>query len=1155
MGARPVFGVLGPLEVWLDGALVRVGGPRQRALLGLLLCHANRVISRDQLIEELLGDQPAATADRILRVQVSRLRKALGDVNGSGQPRLQTRPPGYLLYVADGELDLHMFEQQVAAGRQALADSNPGRAAGLLREAESLWRGRPLADLESEPFAGLEARRLETLRIQAVEDRIDVELALGRHTVVCPELEQLVTEHPMRERLRGQLMIALYRCGRQADALQTYQEGRSLLVEELAVEPGPQLRKLQLAVLGQDSALDLPPPAARQDSREAMPPAAVAPDVAADQSGVTTDQAAASRPGPGTRPRPRPRRRIRRITLALGMAAALATLVLVPLSRHEAAQTPLNGNLVALVSASDGAVQATVPLQAPPASVATGAGSVWVAEPGAGLVARIDPVRRAVEATIPVGTRPTRVVAAGGQVWVLDQADRTLARIDPHTDTVAQTITPAGQPSDILLSAGSLWVASGGNGRVLRIDPGTGRTRSVVRTGGNPSGLAATGGAVWVATDDSGLLAQIDARTGQVRSRIRISDAPAAVVAGASGLWVLSPLDATVSRVDPRRHAATATIALGGQPAALAESGGSIWIGDRADGTLLRVAPGNDVVTRFGLGGRVSALAAASGGLWAAIDTAGASHRGGTLTTIDTIDGPVTTIDPGAATAEDLPPTQLFGLTNDGLITLNHVAGSQGTRLVPDLALALPAPTDGGRTYTFRLRPGIRYSTGALVRPSDVTHSFERLFRLGGAGAPYYQAIGGTAACRKAPAGCDLSRGIVADDRAGMVTFHLTHPDPDFLPKLTLAFADVLPATVPGREARAPLPATGPYMISRYIPGRELLMVRNPRFREWSAAAQPAGDPDRILIRLGLSGARAAAAVAGGRGDFLASIGQFPSGAAYFKHYRSQLRINPQLITAFLFLNVNAPPFTDLRVRQAVNLALDRGRAVAGWGGPLGARPACQILPPGLAGYHRYCPWTRDPAADGRWHAPDLPRARRLVAASGTAGMKVTVWDVSPSPAGAIKEAAETVRALRRLGYRASLRLLPPSTYFAVTSDSRNHAQVIDGGWSADYASADDFIGKLTCAYFVPGDSVATDDASGFCDPGLDRQITRAAAEQSSNPAAAATRWARLDRQLTDLAIWVPTVTPNVIDFLSSRVRNYQYNPVWGALIDQFWIR
>ena len=200
MGVHLVFGVLGPLEVRLDGAAVRVGGPRQRALLGLLLCHANRVVSRDQLIEELLGDQPAATADRMLRVQVSRLRKALGDGNGNGngQPRLLVRPPGYLLRVEDGELDLQAFEQQVAAGRQALADGDPAQAAALLREAESLWRGRPLADLEFESFARLEVRRLETLRLQVIEDRIDAELAHGRHTVVCPELEQLVAEHPLR---------------------------------------------------------------------------------------------------------------------------------------------------------------------------------------------------------------------------------------------------------------------------------------------------------------------------------------------------------------------------------------------------------------------------------------------------------------------------------------------------------------------------------------------------------------------------------------------------------------------------------------------------------------------------------------------------------------------------------------------------------------------------------------------------------------------------------------------------------------------------------------------------------------------------------------------------------------------------------------------
>ena len=1134
MGARLVFGVLGPLEVRLDGAAVRVGGPRQRALLGLLLCHANRVVSRDQLIDELFGDQPAATAERMLRVQVSRLRKALAD--GNGEPRLLAQPPGYLLRIADGELDLHAFEQKVADGRQALGDGDPARAAGLLRKAESLWRGRPLADLEFESFARFEVQRLEALRLQVVEDRIDAELAAGRDAALCPELEQLVAEHPLHERLRGQLMVALYRSGRQADALETYRAGRSLLVEELAVEPGPQLKKLQLAVLEQDVSLELPSAASWPDTAAPADP--------------PSDPAVASRPRAELSPPALRRRWARRTVLALGVSAALAALAIVVPSRHGTAPVTLNANLLALVSSGDGAVRATVPLRAPPADVAAGSGSVWVTEPDAGLVGRVDPARRAVTATIPVGTNPGRVVAAGGQVWVLDRDDRTLSRIDPQTDTVAQTIALPSQPGDVLLSAGTLWVASRGDGTVLRIDPRTGRTQGVVRTGGDPVGLAAAYGAVWAATDGSGTLARIDARTGTVTNTIRVGDAPAAVAAGASGLWVLDPLDATISRVDPRRAVVTATIALGGQPAAAAQAGGNIWIADRKDGTLLRLAPRHGAVTRFSLGGQLSALTAAGGGLWVAIDAAGAGHLGGTLVTYT----PVYTIDPAAGTSGNVPPPQFLGLTNDGLVTLNHAAGPDGTRLVPDLALALPVPTGNGRVYTFHLRPGIRYSTGALVRPSDVTRSFERLFKLGSAGAPYYRAISGAAACLKAPATCDLSGGIAADDRAGTVTFHLTQPDPDFLFKQAHVYADVLPASTPGRQARTPLPATGPYMISRYTPGRELLMVRNPRFREWSAAAQPAGHPDQIRMHPSWDPSHAATAIAAGTSDFMPDFGQIPATASYFLHHRSQLKINPVIETSFLFLNVNAPPFNDLRVRQAVNLALDRGHVVAGYGGPLAAQPTCQILPPAVAGYHRYCPYTLHPAADGSWHAPDLARARRLVMASGTAGMQVTVWN-SPAPPGAVNETNDLVQTLRQLGYRTSLRILPNSTFFDYTNDSRNHPQVIDGGWSADSASAGEFIGKLTCAYFVPGNGVATTDSSEFCDPGLDRQIARAAAQQATNPAAAAPLWAQLDRKLTDLAIWVPTVTPNELDFLSSRVRNYQWNPVWGALIDQFWIR
>jgi DNA-binding SARP family transcriptional activator len=224
VGGRVEFRILGPLEVWVGGAAVRVGGPKQRALLALLLCHANRVVSRDQLIDELLGDQQAGSAEPVLHVQISRLRKALA--NGDSQPRLLARPPGYLLRVEDGELDLHAFEQRVAGGRHALEQGDPGQAAVLLREAESLWRGRPLADLEFEPFARFEIQRLQELRLLAVEDRIEAELALASMVPYARSWGRLVAEHPLRERLRGQLMLALYRTGRQAEAMAVFHDTR-----------------------------------------------------------------------------------------------------------------------------------------------------------------------------------------------------------------------------------------------------------------------------------------------------------------------------------------------------------------------------------------------------------------------------------------------------------------------------------------------------------------------------------------------------------------------------------------------------------------------------------------------------------------------------------------------------------------------------------------------------------------------------------------------------------------------------------------------------------------------------------------------------------------------------------------------------------------
>ncbi|MFZ0380039.1 MAG: AfsR/SARP family transcriptional regulator, partial [Solirubrobacteraceae bacterium] len=248
------FGILGPLEVADEGGRgVVLGGRRQRSVLAILLLHANEVVARDRLMEELWSGQPPASAATSLHAHVSRLRRALGE-----DRRIVTAGGGYLIRVADGELDRDRFERLVQDGAGAISRGDWGLACGRLGEALSLWRGPPLSDFAYDSFAQAEIARLEELHVGAVERRIEAELALGRDATVVGDLERLVREHPYRERLRGQLMLALYRTGRQADALAAYQAARRTLVQELGIEPSAELRELEQRMLRHDPSLSTP---------------------------------------------------------------------------------------------------------------------------------------------------------------------------------------------------------------------------------------------------------------------------------------------------------------------------------------------------------------------------------------------------------------------------------------------------------------------------------------------------------------------------------------------------------------------------------------------------------------------------------------------------------------------------------------------------------------------------------------------------------------------------------------------------------------------------------------------------------------------------------------------------------------------------------
>ena len=256
------FRLLGPLEAVVDGTPVRLAAEKPRALLALLLLNRNRVVPTERLVDELWGEEPPARATKALQVYVSQLRKALGP------ERLVTRPPGYELRVDEEELDVARFESLAAAAREQLSAGNAKAAAKGLREALELWRGPALREFRSEPFAEIAAARLEDLRLGAVEDRLQAELDAGEAARVVPELEELVAAEPLRERPRELLMLALYRAGRQADALDLYRRTRDLFVNELGIEPGPTLRELEQAVLRQDEALRAPP---RRPRRVAEP--------------------------------------------------------------------------------------------------------------------------------------------------------------------------------------------------------------------------------------------------------------------------------------------------------------------------------------------------------------------------------------------------------------------------------------------------------------------------------------------------------------------------------------------------------------------------------------------------------------------------------------------------------------------------------------------------------------------------------------------------------------------------------------------------------------------------------------------------------------------------------------------------------------------
>jgi DNA-binding SARP family transcriptional activator len=548
------FRILGPLEVEEAGQLLPLGGTKQRALLALLLLRANEVVSRDRLIDELWGGSPPDSGKTALQVHVSQLRKALG------RDLILTQTPGYLIRVSDGELDLHRFEQLVAAARA----EEPVQAARLLREGLALWRGAPLAEL-GESFAPAE-RALEEQRLAALEQRIDADLALGRHAELVSELERLVTQEPLRERLRGQLMLALYRCGRQSAALEVYRSGRRLLDEELGLQPDDELQRLEKAILNHDPSLDSP----------------VAPEV--------------------RRPSLAPRRR-----------ASSSTEATVP------------PDSVAVIDAQHARVVGHVLVGRRPVALAIGHGSVWVANTDDGTVSRIHPERHEVIRTIGIGAPAIDLAVTTDAVWVANGSDGTVSRIDPSADAVVETIDLRGSSElvwnptyAVAADDDSVWIAVGSH-HVLRIDPATNEPSAIIDVGHVPVGVALGEEALWVVTAAERAL-RIEPHTNTATAEVPIGD-PVALAADEQAVWV-SDLRGEVWRINPDTGTVTQTTPVGRGLVGLCATDGAVFAANNAEGTVVQIDPRDGrVIGLVPVGHAPTDVASRDGIVWVSIQS------------------------------------------------------------------------------------------------------------------------------------------------------------------------------------------------------------------------------------------------------------------------------------------------------------------------------------------------------------------------------------------------------------------------------------------------------------------------------------------------------------------------------------------------------
>ena len=1095
--------ILGSLEVLVDGREVPLGGARQRAVLAILIAHRGEPVSVDRIVDELWGERAPETATKTVQVYVSRLRKVLGEgalITGGG---------GYVLEIGAGELDADRFERLAAEGRAALEGGDTRGAADGLRAALELWRGPALADFAYESFAQNEIARLEEERVAALEERATADLALGRHAVLVPELEALVREHPTRERLRGQLMLALYRSGRQTDALDTYRDVQRRLADELGLEPGPELQELERAILEQRPELDAPPTGAAARLRE---------------------------------------RRRGGALVALGggvlLAAALAAVVWGGGDGDSAAATP---NSVAVIDPGSDEVVDGVPTGVRPAEVAADAEHVWVANKGDDTVTQIDPEKRTVLSTISPQTSIGGLAADEAGVWIADTRREKLVEIDPDFRSVAPPIPLARNPEvlgpsfadPVAVGSGAVW-AGASNTRIARVDPERREVVSRIPVGNDPIGIASGAGDVWIVDEIDNTLARIDPASANASiSATPVGQGPTAVAVGEGAVWVANTQDGTVTRVDPATASALATIPVGGRPTGIATGEGAVWVTDNLGGIVSRIDPATDEVeAAIEVGEAPQAITVAHGLVWVSVQASVTPPAAPPVAADDEVGRVLLAEDPGPADPALEFEFQRLAATCAQLYSYPDRPFPEGAQLQPEVADGPPEVSDDGLTYTIRIRPGYRFSppSNEPVTAAAFAHAIERSLhpRTGSFAAEVMDEIAGAPAYTAGRAA-----GLAGVSAHGdTLTIELSRPAPDLPARLAAPWSCAIPPDTPiSSKGVDGVPMAGPYYVASHDPGRSLIMRRNPNY----AGPRPQG-LEEIRFDIGVPPVQAVAEVEAGRADYaildpivLSAAAAVPAAKvrelveAYgpeseaARAGRQQLFTQPTLSMYSFVFNTERGPFADPRLRRAVNFAVDRRALAAEPGLSQGARATDQYIPPGMAGF--------EDRAFYPLGGPDLARARRLAGDIHEPAVLYTCTTASCT------RHAEILRSnLAAIGVEVEVRQFSISELFSRVGRPGEPFDLTYANWFADYADPFNFTNLL----YAP-EGIGT---TRLDDPDSVRRF-EAAARLSGEERLRA--YADLDRYLsTRAAPAVPFATGTVTHLFSARMGCQVLHPVWG---------